>query len=147
VRRGISSASLRRLQRRAESNPKRRLLIRGATVLTMDRSVRDLPVGDVLVEGSRSAAVGPSLGATAAADVVVDGTGSIVLPGFVYTYHQQYQTVLRSILADGALGLQKEDGPQNCITVLQQLYRPLYPPETTRTCRSWWRRGASCMRA
>ncbi|HYF17403.1 MAG TPA: amidohydrolase family protein [Ramlibacter sp.] len=112
---------------RAESDPKRRLLVRGATVLTMDRAVRDLPVGDVLVEGKRIAAVGPNLGATA--DVVVDGTGSILLPGFIDTHHHQYQTVLRSILADGALGLQKEDGPQNYISVMQQLFTPLYTPE------------------
>lgn len=112
---------------RAADDPRRRILLKGGVVLTMDRAVPDLARGDVLIEGNRIAAVGPSL--AAAADVVVDAAGSIVMPGFIDTHHHQYETALRSILADGALGLQKEDGPRNYLTVIQQLYTPLYTPQ------------------
>lgn len=112
---------------RTAADPKRRILLRGGVVLTMDPAVPDLPRGDVLIEGDRIVAVGANL--TAAADVVVDASGTIVMPGFIDTHHHQYETALRGILADGVLGLRKEDGPRNYLTIIQQLYTPLYTAE------------------
>jgi hypothetical protein len=54
---------------RTEGDARRRVLIRGAAVLTMDRAIPDLAKGDVLIEGNRIAAVGPTLGT--AADIVM----------------------------------------------------------------------------
>jgi 5-methylthioadenosine/S-adenosylhomocysteine deaminase len=38
-----------------------RLLLKGATVVTMDDSLGDLPEADILIEGDRIVEVGPSL--------------------------------------------------------------------------------------
>src|SRR6516164_4093252 len=56
---------------------------------------------DVLVEGKKIRAVGPNLQAGGAA--VIDATGRIVMPGFIDTHHHQFETALRSFLADGVL--------------------------------------------
>jgi len=79
----------------------RRLLLRGATILSMDPAVGDFATGDVLIEGARIAAVGPNLDSGGAA--VVDAFGMIAIPGFVDTHHHQFETALRGFLADGIL--------------------------------------------
>ena len=78
----------------------RRILLKGGIVLSMDSKVGDFEKADVLIEGKKIAAVGPNLGATAE---VIDATDTIVMPGLIDTHHHQYQTVLRSIIADGLL--------------------------------------------
>src|SRR5215471_20723370 len=79
----------------------RRYIIRGGSVMSLDPQVGDFPQADVLVEGKTILAVGPNLQAGGAA--VIDATGRIVMPGFIDTHHHQFETVLRSFLADGVL--------------------------------------------
>ena len=74
------------------------MLIRNATVLSMDPEVGDLPRGDVRVEGSRIAAVGTDLGPVPGEDVL-DATGCIVVPGFVDTHRHMWQGGLRGLAA------------------------------------------------
>lgn len=76
----------------------RRLLLRGGHVLSVDASVGDFAVGDVLIDGNRIAAVGPKLDAGDAE--VIDAAGMIVMPGFIDTHHHQFETALRGFLAD-----------------------------------------------
>ncbi|MET7718192.1 hypothetical protein ABZS89_38400, partial [Streptomyces sp. NPDC005407] len=73
--------------RRTATDPDRRILFTGATVVTMDPALGTLPVGDVLVQGTTIAAVGGDLRAQGAAEgaVVVDAAGTVVTPGFVAT--------------------------------------------------------------
>ena len=85
----------------AAPDGRRRVLLRGGVVLSLDAAVGDFEQADVLIEGRRIAAVGPSLAAGDA--LVVDCSGTIVLPGFVTTHHHQYETLQRSIIADGLL--------------------------------------------
>ena len=82
--------------------PGRRYLIRGGSVMSLDPQVGDFAQADVLVEGKKILAVGPNLHAGAAA--VIDASGRIVMPGFIDTHHHQFETVLRSFLADGLAG-------------------------------------------
>src|SRR5215472_16549609 len=56
------------------------LLIRGATVLTMDPALPDLAAGDVHVRDGTIVAVAPRIEAPAAQ--VIDGAGMIAIPGF-----------------------------------------------------------------
>jgi 5-methylthioadenosine/S-adenosylhomocysteine deaminase len=81
--------------------PGRRYVIRGGSVMSLDPQVGDFAQADVLVEGKKILAVGPNLQAGGAAEI--DATGRIVMPGFIDTHHHQFETVLRSFLADGVL--------------------------------------------
>jgi 5-methylthioadenosine/S-adenosylhomocysteine deaminase len=79
----------------------KRILIRGATILTLDRQIGDFQRGDILIEGSRIAAVGPNL---AAADAeVVEADGMIALPGFVDSHRHTWQALLRAAAVDWTL--------------------------------------------
>ena len=80
---------------------KRRILLRGGVVLTLDRKVGDFEKADVLIDGKTIAQIGPDLSAADAE--VIDCSGTIVMPGFVTTHHHQYQALQRSIIADGLL--------------------------------------------
>src|SRR5947208_3981934 len=79
----------------------RRYIIHGGSVMSLDPKIGDFAQADVLVEGKKILAVGPNLHAGGA--VEIDATGRIVMPGFIDTHHHQFETVLRSFLADGVL--------------------------------------------
>ena len=79
----------------------RRTLIKGGTILSMDERVGHHAVGDVLFEGSRIVEVAASIHAPDAA--IIDASGHVVMPGFIDTHHHQFETALRSFLADGIL--------------------------------------------
>jgi cytosine/adenosine deaminase-related metal-dependent hydrolase len=106
----------------------RRILLKGGMVLSLDPAVGDHEKADVLIEGAKILAVGPNAGATASSAFVVDATGMIVMPGFVDTHHHQYETALRSILADGNLGAYS-DAPKNYQSVIQGILTPVYLPD------------------
>ena len=83
------------------------LLIRNATVLTVDAGDRVIEDGAVYVEDGRIAAVGPSAGiesAHAGATRVIDGAGKVVLPGFVSTHNHVGNTFFRGRAEDLGLG-------------------------------------------
>ena len=80
---------------------KRRILLRGGVVLTLDPKIGDFENADVLIDGKTIAQVGPNLAPGDAE--VIDCAGTIVMPGFVTTHHHQYETIQRSIIADGLL--------------------------------------------
>jgi len=103
-----------------------RILLKGGIVLSLDSKVGDFEKADVLIEGQKIAAIAPTVPPSSA--VVVDATGMIVMPGFVDTHHHQYETLLRSILADGNLGL-FNDAPKNYISVIQGILTPAYLPD------------------
>ena len=98
----------------AHPSQSRHILLRGGAVISMDESIGDLAVGDVLISGDRVAAVGPDLGDTAPADaIVVDMSGKIVLPGMVDGHRHSWQCLFRRMTPDvdstdayGALYLQ-----------------------------------------
>jgi 5-methylthioadenosine/S-adenosylhomocysteine deaminase len=79
----------------------RRVLIKGGTVLSMDERVGNHAVGDVLLDGSKIAEVAARIDTPDAA--VIDASGHIVMPGFVDAHSHQFETALRSFLADGIL--------------------------------------------
>jgi cytosine/adenosine deaminase-related metal-dependent hydrolase len=67
----------------------------------MDERVGNHAVGDVLLDGSKIAEVAARIDAPDAA--VIDASGHIVMPGFIDAHSHQFETVLRSFLADGIL--------------------------------------------
>jgi cytosine/adenosine deaminase-related metal-dependent hydrolase len=78
-----------------------RLLIKGATLVTMDDRLGDLAEADLLIEDDRIAAVGPGIEAGDAERL--DGTDRIVIPGLVNAHMHTWQTGLRGIAADWTL--------------------------------------------
>ncbi|WP_437312979.1 amidohydrolase family protein [Sorangium sp. So ce385] len=113
---------------RGTGGRRRRTLLKGGAVLSMDPSVGDFACGDVLIEGKTIVAVGPDLHAPGAE--IIDAAGMIVMPGFVDTHHHQYQTALRSYLADGLLfddGL--PHGEKNYFDYINATITPVYRPE------------------
>lgn len=80
---------------------KRPILLRGGVVLSLDAKVGDFEKADVLIKGKTIAQIAPTISAPDAE--VVDCAGTIVMPGFITTHHHQYETIQRSIIADGLL--------------------------------------------
>jgi 5-methylthioadenosine/S-adenosylhomocysteine deaminase len=110
--------------------PGRRYIIRGGSVMSIDPKVGDFPQADVLVEGKKILAVGPNLHAGGAAEI--DATGRIVMPGFIDTHHHQFETVLRSFLADGILindGSGTAAGTITYFEYILQKFAPVYRPQ------------------
>ncbi|HUP06601.1 MAG TPA: amidohydrolase family protein [Caldimonas sp.] len=108
----------------------RRYVIRGGAVMSMDPAVGDFPQADVLVEGKKILAVGPSLPVGGAA--VIDARGKIVMPGFIDTHHHQFETALRSFLADGVL-INDGSGSVSSLTTYFEFillkFAPVYRPQ------------------
>jgi cytosine/adenosine deaminase-related metal-dependent hydrolase len=110
--------------------PGRRYVIRGGSVMSLDPQVGDFAQADVLIEGKKILAVGPNLHAGGAAEI--DATGRIVMPGFIDTHHHQFETVLRSFLADGILindGSGTAAGTITYFEYILQKFAPVYGPQ------------------
>ncbi|MFG1667747.1 amidohydrolase family protein [Streptomyces sp. Y7] len=100
--------------------PGRPILIRRATVVTVDPSGDVLPETDVLVRGTSIAAVGRDLPAPADA-AVIDASGSLLLPGFVDTHRHMWQSAFRGVGADWTIS--------NYLEWMILKWGPLFRPE------------------
>ena len=134
--RPLSTCSRRARPRRDATTPQdsgrpgRRYVIRGGAVMSMDPQVGDFARADVLVEGKKILAVGPNLHAGGAAEI--DARGRIVMPGFIDTHHHQFETALRSFLADGVLINDGSGSPSGSTTYYEYIlltFAPVYRPQ------------------
>lgn len=75
------------------------LVIRDATLLTMDAQIGELTGADVEVRDGVIVGVGRDLPAEGARPIT--GTGRIVMPGFVDTHWHAWGTLLRGVIGDG----------------------------------------------
>src|SRR5438094_9999359 len=110
--------------------PGRRYVIRGGSVMSLDPNVGDFPQADVLVEGKKIQKIGPNLSAGGAD--VIDATGRIVMPGFIDTHHHQFETALRSFLADGVLINDQSGSRASDRTYFEYIlltFAPVYRPD------------------
>jgi 5-methylthioadenosine/S-adenosylhomocysteine deaminase len=109
----------------------RRYVIRGGYVMSMDPHVGEFAPGDVLVEGKKIVAVGPNLHPGSGAGVI-DARGRIVMPGFIDTHHHQFETAMRSFLANGILindGSGTPSADPTYFEYILQRFAPVYRPE------------------
>ncbi|HXX44365.1 MAG TPA: amidohydrolase family protein [Candidatus Acidoferrales bacterium] len=79
----------------------RRLLIKGATIITMDPLVGDLRPGNILIEGAQITAVGADI--TPGDAEIFDAASFIVIPGLVNAHMHTWQTGLRAVSANWTL--------------------------------------------
>ena len=112
---GPADAELARLQGR------RRILLKGGIVLTMDRQVGDFAQADVLIEDGRIREIRPDIAVSADDAAVVDASSRIVIPGFIDTHSHSYQGLLRNILVNGLLD---PDYNRDIQTTLTPVYGP-----------------------
>src|SRR5882672_11329967 len=108
----------------------RRYVIRGGHVTSMDPAVGDFVKADVLVEGKKIVAVGPNLNVGGAGEI--DARGKIVMPGFIDTHHHQFETALRSFLANGVLINDKSGSASATPSYFEYIlltFAPVYRPE------------------
>ncbi|HVB85170.1 MAG TPA: amidohydrolase family protein [Candidatus Dormibacteraeota bacterium] len=83
----------------------RKLLLHGATILTMDPRYGDLRPGDILIEGNRIAAIAPKLDARPAETEVeqIDASAFIIIPGLINAHMHTWQTGLRAVSSNWTL--------------------------------------------
>jgi 5-methylthioadenosine/S-adenosylhomocysteine deaminase len=98
---GVRSATPADLQNLVGDGRKRRILLRGGVVLSLDPKVGDFEKADVLIDGKTIAQIAPTISASDAE--VVDCAGTIVMPGFITTHNHQYEALQRSLIPDGLL--------------------------------------------
>jgi 5-methylthioadenosine/S-adenosylhomocysteine deaminase len=79
-----------------------RMLIKGGTVITMDRRLRDFPRGDVLIDGEKIVEVAREIAPPSGAEVI-DAGGMIVIPGLINAHLHTWQSGLRGIAGDWAV--------------------------------------------
>jgi cytosine/adenosine deaminase-related metal-dependent hydrolase len=77
-----------------------RMLIRGATVITMDKA-GVLPVADILITGDTLTDIAPGIAADDAE--IIDASGCIVIPGLINAHMHTWQTALRGVAANWTL--------------------------------------------
>ncbi|ASR36695.1 amidohydrolase [Prauserella marina] len=83
---------------RSAADPGRLVLLRGATVVTMDPALGNIDGGEVLIRGARIVEVGRDLPAADA--LVADVTGGVVAPGMVDTHRHAWQAQMRRTIPD-----------------------------------------------
>lgn len=77
------------------------LLIRGGRVYDHDGDVHQPPQADILIEGSRIAAVGPDLSARAGRDAeVLDAAGHLVMPGLINAHYHSHDVLCRGLFEE-----------------------------------------------
>jgi cytosine/adenosine deaminase-related metal-dependent hydrolase len=113
------------LEQLLQADAHHRVLVRGTTIVSMDDGVGDLPRGDVLIEGSRIAAVSADLSESAndGQALVVDAEGTIAIPGLQDTHRHSWQTQMRRLLPDCELF--------EYVDLLHASLAPVYRPDDT----------------
>jgi 5-methylthioadenosine/S-adenosylhomocysteine deaminase len=79
----------------------RRLLVRGGTLVTMDRSLGDFRRADLLIEDDRISAVAPRL--DVADCELLDASAMIVMPGLVDAHRHLWYSAIRGLAVDATL--------------------------------------------
>jgi cytosine/adenosine deaminase-related metal-dependent hydrolase len=82
----------------AEATRQGGILIKGGAVITVDRALGTLPIGDVLVRDGAIVKVGPSIEAPGAE--VIDASDMIVMPGLIDSHYHMWSTIGRNFLSD-----------------------------------------------
>jgi len=95
IKTAAAADDVRRFDHQQSVNPKNRILLKSATIVSMDQKVGDLAKGDLLIEDSKIAGVAPEINAADAQ--VIDAHDCIVVPGLVDCHRHSWEGQLRRI--------------------------------------------------
>jgi 5-methylthioadenosine/S-adenosylhomocysteine deaminase len=97
------AAALEQL-RRANGDPRRRVLLKGGTIISMDTTVGDFARADLLIEGKKVSAISPDLDAVAQSGnaIVVDASDKILIPGMIDCHRYAWEGQIRGIIPNSA---------------------------------------------
>ncbi|TPP05032.1 amidohydrolase family protein [Rhizobium glycinendophyticum] len=87
-------------RRSSRTDPSRPILIKGATILSLDAATGDLERGDILIEGSVIRKIATEIAVSGAE--VIDAAGKIAIPGFVDTHRHAWEGQLRRVNPNSA---------------------------------------------
>src|SRR5687767_10901402 len=99
-----------------------RTLLKNGIVLSLDKKVGNFMHADVLIEGTKIAAVGPNL--VSDNMEVIDASDMIVMPGFIDTHRHLWEGILRNIGTDIPL-----EGEQSYLAFVLNTLAPAYRPD------------------
>lgn len=116
-------------------DPRRRVLLRGGTILSMDDRIGDFARGDILIEGSRIAAVAGSIDADDT--TVIDATDKILIPGFCDPHIHSWEGSLGRLIPNNASTVAEDTGQpeahphgtRSYMHVLHNVFAPAYQPD------------------
>ena len=111
--------------------PGRRYVIRGGAVMSMDPKRRRLSPRPTSSSKARRSLPSDRI-CMRAAPREIDASGRIVMPGFIDTHHHQFETALRSFLADGVLINDGSGSPSGSTTYFEYIllkFAPVYRPQ------------------
>ncbi|KAM6517312.1 hypothetical protein FSOLCH5_008274 [Fusarium solani] len=98
------------------------ILIKGATIVTVNAEEDILEDWDILIQEDRIAALGKNLSQPeGVTGEVIDGADSIVIPGFVDGHHHMWQQMLRGVATDWSL--------LDYMISMRSVYGSLFTPE------------------
>jgi 5-methylthioadenosine/S-adenosylhomocysteine deaminase len=87
----------------AQPRPAGRMLIKGAHVATLDKSIGELAAADILIDNGAIVAIGRDLAATDAN--VIDAGNKLAAPGLIDTHRHTWETLTRSLISEGDLAV------------------------------------------
>ncbi len=92
-----------------------RLNLKGGHIISLDPAIGELPVGDLLIEGTKISKVGPRIDDPDGE--VVDASGMLLIPGLVDTHRHTWQTAIKGMSSDWSLpeylaGIRSRIGPR-----------------------------------
>ncbi|MBL8098184.1 MAG: amidohydrolase family protein [Anaerolineales bacterium] len=99
-----------------------KILLKNGIVLTLDKKIGNFHRADVLIEGTKIAAVSPNINVEDAE--VIDASDMIVMPGFVDTHRHVWEGILRNIGTDVPL-----EGEASYLSFILNTLAPVYRPE------------------
>jgi len=97
-------------------------LLKDGIVLTLDKKVGNFHRADVMIDGTKIAAVSPNLNVEGAKEI--DASDMIVMPGFIDTHRHVWEGILRNIGTDIPL-----EGDASYLSFILNTLAPVYRPE------------------
>lgn len=97
-------------------------LLKKGIILSLDKQVGNFMQADVLIDGTKIAAIGPNLKAEGAE--TIDASNMIVMPGFIDSHRHVWEGILRNIGTDVPL-----EGDASYLAFILNTLAPVYRPE------------------